>query len=78
MLSRAGIAFDPGRDKDREIKGEEGAVEDGVMLNRLDAKAAPSASPETLAGTSVEMTELRGRAKPRIPSKSDDNVSEAT
>ena len=78
MLSKAGMAFDPGRERDREIKGEDGAVEDGVMLNRLEANAAPSASPEMLVGTSAEMTELRGRAKPRIPSKFDDSVSDAT
>lgn len=65
-----GIASEPGRAKVREKNGCEGAVEAGVMENRFEENDAPSGLLFVVGGIVCSMIELRGRARPRIPSKS--------
>jgi hypothetical protein len=55
----------------REKNGCEGAVEAGVMENRFEENDAPSGLSFVAGGIVCSMTELRGRARPRIPSKSE-------
>lgn len=54
----------------REKNGCEGAVEAGVMENRFEENDAPSGLLFVVGGIVCSMIELRGRARPRIPSKS--------
>lgn len=59
-----GTLSDPGRERARDRKGDDGAV---VMENRLEAQAGPT---DVVAGERVAaIIELRGSAKPRIPLK---------
>lgn len=70
-----GTPSDPGRERARDRKGDNGAV---VMENRLEAQAGPT---EVLfvAGVRVAaMIELTGSAKPRIPLKLGANGSVLT
>jgi hypothetical protein len=63
------MASEPWREREREIKRAEGAEEDGVRENRLEANAAPSGLFEVTGGIVWEIRELRGRARPRMPLK---------
>lgn len=70
MPSNEGIRSEPGRERERERKREEGAFSTGVMEKRLDAHAAPSGELFVTGGIFVAMMELRGSARPRMPLKS--------
>lgn len=50
---------------------------EGEMVNKLEARIAPSGE-ETDTGTSREMMELAGRAKPSTPLNRGDSGSEST
>ena len=69
MPRTAGIVFEPGRERARERKRDEGAVDIGVREKRLDAQAAPSGLLFVTGGISEAIMEFRGRANPRIPLK---------
>lgn len=75
MPSRAGTRSEPGRDRESEIKRAEGAISIGVIENRLDAHAAPSGVLFVTGGMEPAMTELSGRAIPRIPLKLEERGS---
>lgn len=60
------------------MKREEGAEVDGAEPKRFDAKTAPSGASDVVAGSCWAMTELRGRARPRMPSNSYSRGSEST
>lgn len=75
MPSKEGTRLEPGRDSESERKRAEGAWSEGVIEKRLDAHAAPSAALFVTGGMVSAMTELRGRAIPRIPSKLEDSGS---
>jgi hypothetical protein len=66
-----GIASEPGRAKVREKNGCDGAVEAGVMEKRFEENGAPSGLLFSAGGIDCSMTELRGRARPRMPVKSE-------
>lgn len=70
--------LDPGRSRESEKNREEGASAEGVMLNKLEEKAAPSATSDEPDGIWEEMYEFRGRASPRIPLNEDDSGSSLT
>lgn len=65
----AGIVSEPGRERARERKRDDGAVDTGVREKRLDAQAAPSGLLFVTGGISDAIMEFRGRAKPRTPLK---------
>ena len=69
MPKTAGIVSEPGRERARERKREDGAVDTGVREKRLDAQAAPSGSLLVTGGMSDAIMEFRGRARPKIPLK---------
>ena len=69
MPRTAGIVFEPGRERARERKRDDGAVDIGVREKRLDAQTAPSGLLFVTGGISVAMMEFRGRANPSIPLK---------
>lgn len=60
------------------MKRGEGAAVDGEELNRLDAKTAPSGESDVVGGSCWAMMELRGSARPRMPSNSYSRGSEST
>jgi hypothetical protein len=70
MPRRDGSRSEPGRSRTKEKKCAEGAWETGVMPKRFDEKEAPSGLLFVTGGMICEIMELRGRARPRIPSKS--------
>src|SRR5882757_9999735 len=71
MPRRDGLSSDPGRPKVREKNGCEGDEEAGVMEKRFEEKDAPSGLLSFIpGGIRCSMTELMGRARPRMPSKS--------
>lgn len=65
----AGIVSEPGRERARERKRDDGAVDIGVREKRLDAQAAPSGLLFVTGGISNAIREFRGGAKPRTPLK---------
>lgn len=69
MPKMAGIVFEPGRERARERKRDDGAVDIGVREKRLDAQAAPSGSLFVTGGISDAIMEFRGGANPRTPLK---------
>lgn len=75
---RAGVWLDPGRESESEKKRAAGAEEAGVMPKRLEAKAAPSGVLFVPGVISRAILELRGKARPRMPSKLEARGSEAT
>jgi len=78
MPSSDGTAVDPGREREREKKRDEGADEAGAMPKRLEENGAPS-RPSPVTGVMVcAMREFRGRARPRMPLKSCSRGSEST
>lgn len=74
MPSVDGIVEDPGRERERERKGR-GADVEGVMENRLEANAAPSAALDVTGGMREAIMEFRGSARPRIPSNVGERAS---
>ena len=69
MPRRAGIVSEPGRERVRERKRDDGAVDIGVREKRLDAQAAPSGLLFVTGGISDAIMEFRGGASPRTPLK---------
>lgn len=60
------------------MKREDGADVDGERLKRLDANTAPSGESDVVGGSCCAMMELRGSARPRMPSNSYSRGSEST
>ena len=73
-----GMALDPGRARESERKRDEGAEIAGEMPKRLDANGAPSRPFPVTGVICCAMTELRGRARPRMPLNSCSRGSEST
>jgi hypothetical protein len=69
MPRRDGILSEPGRPRVREKNGCEGDEEAGVMEKRFEENDAPSGLLFVSDGIACAMIELRGRARPRMPSK---------
>lgn len=78
MPRREGTRSEPGRSRERERKWAAGAVETGVREKRLEAQAAPSGVLPVTGCMMEAMTELRGRARPRMPWKLDVSGSLST
>ena len=78
MPSVDATLLEPGRSSAREKKRAVGAVEVGVMPNRLAEMAAPSGASDVVGGIFWAMTELRGRARPRTPAKLEERGSSLT
>lgn len=55
--------------------GDDGEVDEPKSLT---ARTVPSGELEVVCGSSLVMTELRGRPRPRIPSKLNPRGSEST
>jgi hypothetical protein len=78
MPSSDGTALDPGREREREKKRDEGAELAGVIPRRLDENGAPS-RPFPITGVmECAIRESRGRARPRTPLNSCSRGSEST
>ena len=60
------------------MKRAEGAADEGVMVNRFDAKTAPSGWLPVTGGTALAMSEFAGSARPRIPLNWPDSGSSST
>lgn len=78
MPRSEGEEEDPERARNREMKREERAGVVGERPKRLEARTAPSGASEVLAGSFRVMTELEGRARPRMPSNSYSRGSSST
>jgi hypothetical protein len=63
------MALDPGRDRVRERKRDEGADPTGVMPNRLEVNGAPSRPFPVTGVMECAIREFEGRARPRMPLK---------
>lgn len=73
-----GTALDPGRERESERNRDAGAAPTGVTPKRLELKGAPSWPFPSVGAICCEMIELRGSARPRIPSNSYSSGSEST
>ena len=78
MPSSDGTALDPGRERESERNRDAGAVSTGVIPKRLEGNAAPSGPFPSTGGICSAMIELRGSARPRMPSNSYSSGSEST
>jgi hypothetical protein len=78
MPSSDGTALDPGRERESERNRDAGAESTGVMLKRLEVNGAPSGPFPSMGGICWAMIELRGSARPRMPSNSYSSGSEST
>src|SRR5258708_2977395 len=68
-------ASEPGRERESERNLAPGAVESGVIVNRLDANAAPSGLLPVDGGMLRAIMGLRGSARPRTPTNLDSRGS---
>ena len=67
-----------GRARESERNLAEGAVDEGVMVKRLEVKTAPSGAFPVVGGTTLAMIELEGNAMPNTPLKSVESGSSST
>jgi hypothetical protein len=78
ILSREGIRELPGRSRDKPRNRWAGAVSTGVRPKRFCCNVAPSGASLTVAGIFCDISELKGRARPRRPTKLGERVSSVT
>jgi hypothetical protein len=75
MPSIDGTSLDPGREREREKKRDEGAIVMSKILEETGAPSRPSLSTVVIV---FAMTEFTGRARPRMPSNSCSSASVTT
>jgi hypothetical protein len=78
MPSSDGTALDPGREREREKKRDEGAKLAGVMPRSFEENGAPSRLLPFTGVMECAMRESRGSARPRTPLNSYSRGSEST
>jgi hypothetical protein len=78
MPSCDGMALDPGRDRVREKKRDEGGELTAVVSNILEANEEPSRPSPDTGVMDCAIREFEGSARPRMPLNSCSRGSDAT